>query len=442
MKAKILLLGMSVLFIAAINLNNLDDYANQPIPPYITKDNAPPFNEITDAGATLGRVLFYDNNLSLNNSIACAGCHKQQFAFSDTARRSVGFNGALTGRHSMRLVNARFGTEIRFFWDERATSLENQSTQPIKDFGEMGFSGTNGQPGIDSLISKLSGISYYPVLFTYAFGSPQITEARIQNALAQFVRSIQSFDSKFDAGLAATGGNLGAPFPNFTPQENQGKNLFLTPPPAGGAGCQGCHRAPEFDIDPASLNNGVIATAANPAILDLTNTRAPSLRDVAGPTGAPNGPMMHNGNLTTLAGVIAHYNLVPLNPANTLLDPRLQGPGGNLQLTANEQNALVAFLRTLTGVNVYTDPKLSDPFDASGNLDLQFCAFTPTITGSAEVCNGAVNTYSVLAGPAGAFYNWSVTGGTILSTPPYSNTIQVQWTNAANASVSIVQFNP
>ncbi|HRI27212.1 MAG TPA: cytochrome c peroxidase, partial [Chitinophagales bacterium] len=308
--------------------------------------------------------------------------------------------------------------------------------------GEMGFSGTNGQPGIDSLISKLSDISYYPVLFTYAFGSPQITEARIQNALAQFVRSIQSFDSKFDAGLAATGGNLGPPFPNFTPQENQGKNLFLTPPPAGGAGCQGCHRAPEFDIDPASLNNGVIATAANPAILDLTNTRAPSLRDVAGPTGALNGPMMHNGNLTTLAGVIAHYNLVPLNPANTLLDPRLQGPGGNLQLTANEQNALVAFLRTLTGVNVYTDPKLSDPFDAAGNLDLQFCAFTPTITGSAEVCNSAVNTYSVPAGPAGAFYNWSVTGGTILSTPPYSNTIQVQWTNAANASVSIVQFNP
>jgi len=94
--------------------------------------------------ATLGRVLFYDKQLSANGAIACASCHKQEFAFSDTAQQSVGLNGGLTGRHSMRLVNSRFADEVRFFWDERASSLEDQTTQPIQDHVEMGFSGENG----------------------------------------------------------------------------------------------------------------------------------------------------------------------------------------------------------------------------------------------------------------------------------------------------------
>lgn len=439
------LLLLSVLFVsltaATINLTNPENYAAQSIPTYIVKDNIPPNNELTNLGATLGRVLFYDKNLSSNNTIACASCHKQQFAFGDTARLSVGLNGGLTGRHTMRLVNSRFGIEPKFFWDERAESLEQQTTQPIQDHVEMGFSGTEGQPDLDSLIRKLESIPYYHVLFTMAFGTPQITEDRMQKALAQFIRSIQSFDSRFDAGLAATG-NLGAPFPNFTPQENNGKAIFLAPPPAG-VGCQGCHQAPEFDIDPNSLNNGVLATAANPLILDLTNTRAPSLRDLVNPNGTPNGPMMHNGNFQNLQAIINHYNLIPLTPGNNNLDPRLAGPGGNLQLTPGEQAALIQFLRTLTGVNIYTDQKWSNPFDQDGNLDLVYCSFTPNITGSTEVCGNNTSFYSVPVGPAGTIYYWTVTGGTILNSPPYTNTIEIQWNvPATNASVSITQFEP
>lgn len=360
----LLLLGGISIAMGTIDLNNLFNYENQVVPNYINKDNTPPFNVLDDKIATLGRVLFYDKKMSLNETISCGSCHHQEFAFSDTAVLSVGLNGELTGRHSMRLVNARFGNEPKFFWNERANTLEDQTTQPIQDHVEMGFSGTNGQPTIDSLITRLETIANYTTLFTFAFGDSEISENRIQLALAQFVRSMQSFDSKFDVGFAQVNG-IGQPFPNFTAQENQGKQLFLAAPP-NGAGCQGCHRAPEFDIDPASLNNGVIAAAGGG--IDLLNTRAPSLRNLFNPAGALNGPMMHNGTFSTIQQVINHYNAVPQNAQNTNLDNRLQGPGGNLQLTQAEQNALIAFLQTLTGNAIYTDERWSNPFDAAGNL--------------------------------------------------------------------------
>ena len=359
------------LIAGTIDLDRLFNYADQEIPAYITKDNTVA-NLITDEVATLGRVLFYDKQLSSNNAISCASCHHQEFAFSDTNTVSTGFEGGVTGRHSMRLINSRFADEGHFFWDERAFTLEDQTTQPIKDHIEMGFSGTNGQPGIDSLINKMSGIDHYPKLFRFAFGSEDITEDRIQLALAQFVRSIQSFDSKFDAGRSRAP-NDAAPFPNFTPQENMGKQLFLAPPPAG-AGCAGCHRPPEFDIDPNTRNNGVIGVAGDPDDVDITNTRAPTLRDVFNPSGELNGPLMHDGSMKTMEEVIEHYNAIVLHPLNFTLDPRLAGgPGQNgqrLNLTQTQKEALVAFMRTLSGSNVYTDEKWSDPFDENGELTL------------------------------------------------------------------------
>lgn len=353
-----------------VNLTALHNYANQVVPGYITRDNTPPGNPITDAGATLGRVLFYDKRLSRNNTISCASCHAQDRAFSDTATASTGVNGS-TGRHAMRLINARFSVERKFFWNERAASLENQTTEPIKDHVEMGFSGTSGDPAFADLVVRLSAIPEYRVLFAMTFGSATIDEASIQSALAQFVRSIQSFDSRYDQGRAlVTADNQ--PFPNFTASENAGKQLFLNPPPApggpAGGGCAGCHRPPEFDIDPNSLNNGV--TLAIGGGTDLTNTRSPSLRDLVGPGGRSNGAFMHDGSRATLASVIDHYNLIPAN--NTNLDPRLRRPGGlqNLNLTTNQKNDLAAFLRTLTGSAVYTDAKWSNPFNPDGEITL------------------------------------------------------------------------
>lgn len=369
---------MASLLAVGIDLNTLFDYDRQPIPTYILKDNTPPFNDITNEAATLGRVLFYDTKLSLNGTVSCGSCHKQEFAFGDTAIQSIGLAGGKTGRHSMRLVNTRFGGERRFFWDERAVTLETQTTMPIQDHVEMGFSGAGGDPDIDSLIRRLETVDYYQALFTLAFGDAVITEDRIQRALSQFIRSIQSFDAKYDEGRAMVNADTD-PFPNFTNQENLGKALFLNPPPAGGAGCQGCHRAPEFDIDPNSLNNGIIGVAGGGGT-DLTVTRAPSLRDLVNPAGQPNGPFMHTGSLATLLEVIDHYNRIPPNPANTNLDPRLAGPPGgqgqNLQLSPQEKSALEAFLRTLTGTAIYTAEQWSNPFDANGVLD-----WTPLVTG-------------------------------------------------------------
>lgn len=360
--------NVEAVFGSSIDLNNLNNYANQTIPDYITKDNST-LNPITDKGATLGRVLFYDKNLSSNNTISCASCHQQANAFSDTNTASIGVNSS-TGRHSMRLINSRFSAESKFFWNERAVSLEVQTTMPIKDHGEMGFSGTNGDLGFDDLILKLSAIEYYKELFRFVYGTEEITEVKIQSALAQFIRSIQSFDSKYDSGRAQVANDNQA-FPNFTAQENQGKNLFLIPPvfdatgsrTGGGIGCAGCHAAPEFDINPNSGNNGIIGIL-NGTGIDITNTRAPSLRDLVKTDGTANGPMMHTGVITTLQAAVGHYGTINIAPGNTNLDPKLT-PGGNgqrLNLNATEVNAVIAFLRTLSGTNVYTDTKWSDPF--------------------------------------------------------------------------------
>lgn len=419
-----------------VDLTELANYAGQSVPAYITRDNTPPGNAITDAGATLGRVLFYDKRLSRNDTVSCSTCHQQAHGFADPDAASTGVGGT-TGRHSMRLINARFGQELRFFWDERATSLENQSTQPIKDHAEMGFSGSSGDPAFSDLVTKLSAIDDYRVLFAMTFGDATINEDRIQRALSQFVRSIQSFDSKYDAGRATTADNQ--PFPNFTAAENAGKQLFLAPPGGGGAGCAGCHRPPEFDIDPASRNNGVTNSIAGGT--DLLNTRSPTLRDLVRPDGQPNGGFMHTGSLATLGAVIDHYNVIPGNNSN--LDPRLQRPGNqvqNLNLTATQRTNLVAFLATLAGTAVYTDARWSDPFNAQGSLDLiilpaSAVTFSNRGDGTATIsCQAAPNLGYTLQSSAD-LANWtnvqtvvSGTNGLVSRTVPVSGNIFYRFT--------------
>jgi cytochrome c peroxidase len=353
----------------SINPNQLYNYAGQPIPGYINRDNTRG-NSIQNAKATLGRVLFYDRNLSTDRSISCASCHQQSFAFSDTALVSSGVENGKTTRHSMRLINSRFAQETRFFWNKRAASLEVQTTMPIQDHAEMGFSGTNGRPGLEALLTRLQQIDYYQALFRLAYGDPNVSEVRMQECLSQFIRSIQSFDSKYDVGRSQVN-NDAVNFPNFTQQENSGKNLFLSPPVfdatgsriGGGLGCGGCHRAPEFDIDPNSGNNGIVGIIGAPG-LDLNNTRAPSLRDLIRTDGVLNGPMMHTGVIQTLQAAIGHYGTIIQAPGNNLLDRRLlpSGNGQRLNLNAAEVNSVIAFMKTLSGTAVYSAPQWSNPF--------------------------------------------------------------------------------
>ena len=360
------------IFGTSIDLNNLQNYAAQPIPDYIS---APLIagNPITDEGATLGRVLFYDKALSNDGTISCASCHSQTTAFSDTEIVSNGVGGGITRRHSMRLINllVRDGDETTMFWDERAATPTEQETQPIRDENEHGFSGANGQPAFSDLITKLEGIAYYEELFRFVYNDPAITEERIADALSEFTTSILSFDSKYDEGRAQVNNN-GDDFPNFSADENAGKAVFRGP-----AGCDRCHDDPEFAIDNnINSHNGVVGEANDPLAFDFTNSRSPSLRDLVGPDGQLNGPAMHDGSKATLRAIIDHYNDIPVpanEPARTnfldTLDGRLDDAGPNqnglpepLNLTETQKLQLEAFLRTLTGANVYNDPKWSDPF--------------------------------------------------------------------------------
>ncbi len=241
--------------LAVLNLPSSPfNYISQPLPGFLQapviagQDNTPANNHVTDWGATLGRVLFYDKTLSINNTIACASCHKQTLAFSDDKAFSLGFAGGSTGRNSMSLINAKYYPNGKFFWDERAATLEIQTLTPVQDHVEMGMN-------LDTLANRLKTKAHYPVLFQKAFGNQTITSDKIAAALAQFVRSIISYQSKFDAGRALVNppqDPIQAPYPNFTPQENQGKQLFFSPL----TNCGACHGTETFTA-PLPKNNGL-----------------------------------------------------------------------------------------------------------------------------------------------------------------------------------------
>jgi cytochrome c peroxidase len=338
------------------------NYANPTLPAYYDNtlnplDNTPPNNQINDRAATLGRVLFYDKRLSINDTISCASCHQQAFGFTDPRRFSLGFSGsAFTTAHAMRLGNIRYYGPGSMFWDRRAASVEAQATQPIQNAIEMGWTAAAG--GMTALIAKMDATIYYRDLFNFAFGSPAITEARIQQALAQFERAMVSTTSKWDTGYAqvfnvnAPNRGLNADLPNFTAEENRGRTLFINPRNNGGAGCAACHVPPTFSLAANSQSNGLDAG-------ETTIFKSPSLKNLN-----VTGPYMHDGRFATLTEVVDFYDHgIQLGPA---LDNRLrQGPNNgqpqNLGLSAADRAALVAFLRTLDDASLNADAKFSNP---------------------------------------------------------------------------------
>jgi cytochrome c peroxidase len=339
------------------------NYSNPALPGYLTAPplqgqvNTPAGNPITDNGATLGRVLFYDKNLSANNTISCASCHKQSNAFADPVAKSAGFNGGLTGRNSMSLIDAKYYPNGRFFWDQRAATLEDQTLLPIQDLTEMGMT-------LPQLETKLKSLAYYPSLFQKAFGDNTINSSRIAAALSQFVRSIVSYQSKYDAGRAAFPAAPAPPpnaiFPNFTAQENRGKELFLLPQNA----CAACHGSETFTA-PQEKNNGLDLVTVDRgfgAVVNNTNQDATfkvtTLRNVE-----LTAPYMHDGRFSTLEEVVEHYSTGVKNHPN--LSPQLRLPNGQprlANLSPQDKAALVAFLKTLTDATVATELKYSNPF--------------------------------------------------------------------------------
>lgn len=335
------------------------NYANVDVPdffnlqPNTTQDNTPNNNEVTDWGATLGRVLFYDKILSANNTTSCSSCHLQASGFSDPNQLSTGFEGGFTGRNSMGISNAKYYENGHFFWDERAETLEEQVLMPIQDETEMGLS-------LTELVSKVEEQPYYPVLFEQVYGDDIVSSERISLALAQFVRSIVSYQSKYDEGRSQVNSPQ-TDFPNYTAEENLGKNIFFN----GRGDCARCHTSDLFVGDEARNNGldailtdiglGAVAGNAN----DNGKFKVGSLRNIE-----LTAPYMHDGRFETLEEVVEHYNSGVQTSAT--LDNRLQQRNSQdpvrLNLSEQEKAALVAFMKTLTDFELINDEKFSSPF--------------------------------------------------------------------------------
>ncbi len=317
-----------------------------------------------DAEAALGRVLFYDVNMSGGRSLSCASCHLQGNSFTDRTQFSLGTGGATTRRNSMSLVNLVFNENGRFFWDERVATLEEQAVDPFRDPIELGL------PPAE-VTDRILALDYYQPMFEEAFGpgayqADEITMDRVALALAQFMRSMVSFGSPYDEGRVLVSSNL-EDFPNFSDEENQGKRLFLTPVPEGGAGCAGCHSSEAFTTPPTGRgNNGLDpGDTSDLGVYEITGDesqrssfRVSSLRNIE-----VTGPYMHDGRFRSLEEVVDHYSdHVADHPNLSILLRDLDGAPLRLNLAPEQRAAVVSFLLTLTDRDFLTDERFSDPF--------------------------------------------------------------------------------
>jgi cytochrome c peroxidase len=316
---------------------------------------------ITDQGATLGRVLFYDKILSVNNTVSCGSCHHQAEGFADGAKLSPGINQQLTSRNAPPISNLY--DDNLLFWDGRSTSINDLVLQPIRNHKEMGMENMN------FLVTKIKAAPYYAELFTKAYGDPEVTSNRIADAMTQFVKSMIGCNSMMDQCSAS-----GTALPQLA---EEGRQIFF-----GKGLCYNCHNGPDFNdragffFDPFFQGGGGFGWSQDIADIGLDKEyadagmgvfdsklagvfRIPSLRNVA-----LTAPYMHDGRFATLADVVNHYNSGIQRSEN--LDQIFKawdtGDAIKLGLTDSEQSALVAFLNTLTDQDYMADARFSDPF--------------------------------------------------------------------------------
>jgi len=305
------------------------------IPAHLPAISWPQDNPPSPAGVALGKKLFHDKRLSRNNAISCASCHSAEYAMSDPRQFSIGENGQVGTRNAMPLFNLAW--KPSFFWDGRATTLRQQVLMPITDHLEMNTT-------LPEVIDQLGDLKKD---FAKAFGDEAITSDRMALALEQFLLTLISADSPMDHTLTKNH--------TLTEPESRGMTLFFTESDPGrgikGADCFHCHGGANFTNN-TFLNNGLdtIETLidkgrerVNGQSADRGKFMTPSLRNVA-----LTAPYMHDGRFATLEEVVAHYNQA-IKRSETL-DPNLAKHlrSGGLNLSTEDQAALVSFLKALT----------------------------------------------------------------------------------------------
>jgi cytochrome c peroxidase len=272
----------------------------------------------------LGRRLFYDKRLSLNETQSCADCHQQRFAFSDGRTRAIGSTGQQHSRNAMTLTNAAYNTT--YTWDNvRVRTLEQQALVPMFNEHpiELGLKGHEKE-----IESRFSGDV---ALFRAAFPGERrpVSITNIARALAAFERALISGRSPYDR--LVYGGEEKA----LTPEAWRGMQLFFSKR----AGCSDCHRGFNFsgDVRYAGKRDGRPQLVSNG--VTMGRFRVPTLRNVA-----LTAPYMHNGSIDTLARVIDRYS-----------------EARKLGLSEKEKSDLLAFLESLTDLEFVTDTRFSAP---------------------------------------------------------------------------------
>lgn len=319
---------------------------------YFPEPDLPADNQLTKAGVQLGRMLFYEPALSKDGSLACAGCHLQENAFSDIRLFSIGVEKLPGKRQAMAVMNLAWH-QNGFFWDGRAPHLRDQALKPIQDALEMNET-------LPNVVSKLSADKKYTDQFIRAFGDVAVTSERVSLALEQFMLTMVSNNARFDnwKNGAAT----------LSESADRGRVLFFTEfDPFGsskGAECFHCHGGFNFtnnefknnglDGDAEQQDEGRRKLTGDP--LDQAKFKVPSLRNVA-----LTPPYMHDGRFPTLEAVVDHYNsgAKSSGTVDELLQYNLQA--GGLQMTAQDKADLVAFLNTLTDETFLTNPAYKKP---------------------------------------------------------------------------------
>jgi len=340
------------------------------LPTHISPPPMPANNPLTEEGVALGRMLFYDPILSGNNQQSCSSCHQQKLAFTDGKKLAIGSDGRPAKRNTMSLVNLAWAPSL--MWDGRAPSLEAQALIPITDKSEM-------NQDLDELVDEIKQHARYPDLFAKAFPEDEISMDLVTKALAQFVRTLISFDAPIDH-LSA----LQQPQVNLSAQEERGSSLLTGRLPKGDPEgvldmCNDCHddylglrpafHTPDHDYrglftgtEPTS--NGLAVSENDPgrsAVTgqagDIGHFNIPTVRNIG-----VTGPYMHDGRFDTLREVLEHYNEHMENVLT--LDPRLRSNGTPLRLNLTDEDIddIIALLLLLTDNGFLTNPSFSDPF--------------------------------------------------------------------------------